>query len=625
MTTEQKSPSLSHELGLTLAALGVVFGDIGTSPIYAMRESFHTADHQLPVTPDNVLGVLSLIFWALAISVTCKYVLFVMRADNNGEGGILALMTLATRTQGPSAKQKRIVLWMGVAGAALLLGEAMLTPAISVLSAVEGFETVYPEAHAFVLPIASVILGTLFFVQSKGTDKIGRFFGPIVAVWIACLSVFGLLETVQRPEVLASANPLYALRFLREHGFESLLVLGGVVLTITGAEALYADMGHFGAKPIRRAWLGLVFPALFFNYTGQGALLLRNPEAVSDPFFLLIPEGVRLPVILMATLVTAIASQAVISGVFSIARQASMLDLIPRLRVAHTSNEHAGQVYVPVANGILFVGALSLVLKFGSSSALASAYGIAVTATMVLSALIAALVVHYDWRKPWPLAIAMTVPFLIVDSTFLAACSMKILSGGYIPVLLALAALVCVSTWLKGRGLLRQSYAKLGLPLEDFYEVMRVEVAHRVPGQAVYLTGDATTTPRTLLQNFAHNRVVHEKVLLLTIVTDEVPFVDEENRIELTPLEDGFVRGVAHYGFSEHISVTDLITRAEIGWNPDYTTFFFGREEIAFTSNSLRPWQQKLYSHLAHSAVPAPAYFRIPLDRVLEVGVPIEI
>jgi KUP system potassium uptake protein len=633
LTTVESAPGVSHFrqeprgkylAGLCLAALGIVYGDIGTSPLYALRECFH-GEHAVPPTHDNVLGVLSLVFWSLTIVICVKYLGYVLRADNRGEGGILALMALATRGAKASRTQTAVVL-AGLFGAALLYGDGMITPAISVLSAVEGLQIAAPALGHFVLPITVVILVGLFWIQKHGTAGVGVVFGPITLVWFAVLSVLGISQILEQPQVLLGLSPAYGAAFLLHHGFLGFLVLGSVFLVVTGGEALYADMGHFGPRPIRLTWFGLVFPALLLNYFGQGALLLSNPATAENPFYLMAPSWALYPMLVLSTLATIIASQAVISGAFSLTRQAMMLGFWPRARIQHTSSREIGQIYVPTINWALMLATIALVLGFKSSSNLAAAYGIAVTTTMIITALLAYVVARRLWGWNRLAAGSVTALFLTVDLTFFGANIIKIEQGGWFPLGVAALVFALMTTWKKGRTLLGERIRASIVPLSDFFELMHIELPARVPGTAVFMTSNAEGTPPALLHNFHHNRVVHEQVILLTIVTEEVAYVQDSERAEVEELREGFVRVVARYGFMEDPDIIELLARKDTPTPPiEYTTFFLGRETLLAQGRSMVRWRERLFSFMSRNALTATAFFNVPPDRVVELGSQVEL
>ena len=606
--------------GLTFGSIGVVYGDIGTSPLYAFREAARAAASDGSLEPVEVLGVLSLIFWSLTIIVTLKYVLFLTRADNHGEGGTLALMALAQR----AVKKASIVILLGIVAAALFYGDAVITPALSVLSAVEGLEVVAPDLSSYVLPLSVLILLTLFLVQSRGTKTVSAFFGPVTVVWFFAIGLLGLYYIAGNPAVLVALSPTYAIGFLAVHGFLGLVTLGAVFLAVTGAEALYADLGHFGRLPIQTAWLGLVLPALVLNYFGQGALMLAHPETLENPFFLMAPAWAQLPMVILATAATVIASQAVITGAYSLSRQAIQLGLLPRLEIRHTSETLAGQIYMPRVNAFLLVGVLLLVGLFRSSSALASAYGIAVTGTMVVTAILAFLVVWKVWKWRWYAAAALVAPFLFVDLTFLSANLLKIVEGGWFPLLLGGLLILVMLTWRRGSRILFEKTRRLEVPLRDLVASLEKHPPPRITGTAVFLTSDPESTPTALLHSLKHFKVLHEHNVILTVVTTEAPKVAPDDRVTLDFVSPSFARLTLRYGFMETPNVPKALAAAKkLGWSFDImaTSFFLSRRSIKPAAASAMPgWQDKIFLLLTRNADDASTYFRIPTDRVVEIG-----
>ncbi len=634
MATNEAPNSHSDEptgrrLGLLcLAALGVVYGDIGTSPLYAIRECFY-GEYGMPVTSANVLGVLSLVFWALIIVVTLKYLSFILRADNNGEGGVIALMALVLE-QGRGRRGLSFVLvTLGLFGASLLYGDGMITPAISVLSAVEGLHVATPFFDPYVVPATVVILIALFLIQRRGTGSVGAVFGPVTLVWFAVLAVLGISSIAQSPGVLAALSPHYGLAFIARNGIVGFLTLGGVFLVVTGAEALYADLGHFGRRPIRVSWYTVVLPSLLANYFGQGALLLRNPQHAHNPFYNLAPAWALYPLVLIATAATIIASQAVISGAFSLTRQAIQLGYCPRMRIEHTSSEEIGQVYIPLVNWVLMVATIGLVLVFRSSSTLAAAYGVAVTTTMIIATLLFFFVARERWGWSLLKAGVPTALFLVVDVAFFGANISKIAHGAWFPLVIGLAVFTLLSTWKRGRAILAKRFAAKTMPLDAFFAELEAERTHRVPGRAVYMTGDPSGVPPVLLHNFAHNKVLHEEVVLLTVVTEEVPRVPAGERLTVDDLGRGFFRLTARYGFMENPSIPHVLGAAKakgLDLSMAETSFFLGRE-TPFTArkSGMAPWRAWLFRLMNRNCLPATAYFRIPRNRVVEIGAQIEL
>ena len=610
---------------LVVGALGVVYGDIGTSPIYTLRECLKATGGSNAA--EVVLGLLSLVFWALMIVVTAKYVLFVMRADNDGEGGIMALLGLAVHAE-TEQRRRTALLMVGVAGAALFYGDGMITPAISVLSAVEGLEVATPLLKPYIIPITIAVLVGLFVVQSRGSERIGAYFGPVMAVWFAVLAVGGLLQLVRDPGVLAALNPLHAVRFLAGHGWIGFLALGSVFLAMTGAEALYADMGHFGRGPIRLDWFTVVLPALVLNYFGQGALVLAHPEASDSPFYHLFPGWLLYPVTLLATAATVIASQAVISGAFSLSQQAMQLSLLPRLDVQQTSNEAIGQVYVPQINWLLMVCVIGLVLAFGSSDNLAAAYGIAVAGTMVITTGLLAVVARRLWRWSVPVTVVVIGIFLLVDLAFLAANAVKIPQGGWFPLLVGVVVFTLMATWRRGRQIVLERISEDNPPLKQFIAQLDPKTLPRVQGTAVYLAARRETVPYALSDNLRHNKVLHDRIVLLTVVTERVPYVAEAERMALEPLGKGFTAMTLHFGFAEAPAVPAALEahRAEFPIDIAETSFFLGRETpVPTTRPDLPLWREKLYAFMTRNAVSASEYFQIPPKRVIELGTQVEL
>jgi KUP system potassium uptake protein len=607
---------------LTIGSIGVVYGDIGTSPLYALRESVLAAvGPGNPASEPVVLGILSLIIWSLFLVVTAKYVLILLRADNNGEGGTLALMALASRALGGASGT---VILLGVISGALFYGDAIITPALSVLSAVEGLKIVTPAFDSYVVPITVVILVALFSVQSRGTAKVAAFFGPLTVIWFAAIAVAGLWHIGQNLTVLLAFNPYYGVNFLLHHGLIGFFTLGAVFLVVTGSEALYADLGHFGRGPIRFAWLVVVLPALTINYLGQGALVLANPKSIENPFFLLFPDWALLPMVLLATAATVIASQAVITGAYSLTQQAIQLGLLPRLEIRHTSESLFGQIYMPRVNTLLLVGVLLLVALFRSSSALASAYGIAVTGTMVVTAMMATVVIRRVWRWPLIAALALMLPFLFIDLTFLAANLLKIVEGGWMPLALGGLVMVVMYTWRRGSRLLFEKTRRLETPLESLVASLEKKPPQRVPGTAVFLTSDPASAPTALLHSLKHYKVLHEKNVILTIETADTPRVEPAERVRIEPVGQTFSRVVLRFGFMESPNVPKALAIArKLGWQFDImsTSFFLSRRSLKPAAQSGMPrWQDRLFIALTRVANDATDYFQIPTGRVVEVG-----
>jgi KUP system potassium uptake protein len=612
---------------LALGSIGVVYGDIGTSPLYAFREAvLAAAGSGNPASEPVVLGILSLVIWALLLVVTAKYVLILLRADNKGEGGTLALMALASRSL---VRRGGIVIFLGVISGALFYGDAIITPALSVLSAIEGLKVVTPAFDAYVVPLTVFILVILFMVQSRGTASVATFFGPVMLFWFITIAAAGLWHVGQNLTVLLAFNPAYGASFLLHHGIIGFYTLGAVFLVVTGAEALYADLGHFGRGPIRAAWLAVVLPALVVNYLGQGALVLANPKSVENPFFLLFPDWALLPMVVLATGATVIASQAVITGAYSLTRQAIQLGLLPRLEIRHTSEALVGQIYMPRVNTLLLIGVLLLVALFRSSSALASAYGIAVTGTMVVTAMMAIVVIWRVWN--WPLigALALMLPFLFIDLTFLSANLLKIVDGGWMPLALGGLVMAVMYTWRRGSRLLFEKTRRLETPLESLVKSLEKKPPARVPGTAVFLTSDPISAPTALLHSLKHYKVLHENNVILTIETADAPHVDPADRVRIAPLGKTFSRVVLRFGFMETPNVPRALAIArKLGWQFDImsTSFFLSRRSLKPAAHSGMPhWQDRLFIGLTRVANDATDYFQIPTGRVVEVGTQVTI
>jgi KUP system potassium uptake protein len=608
-------------IALALGSVGVVYGDIGTSPLYAFREAAMAASENHPVTRDIVLGVLSLILWALIIVVTLKYVLILLRASNNGEGGTLSLTALASRGLG---RRTTFVFIVGVIGASMFLGDSVITPAISVLSAVEGLKLATPAFSDYVAPLAVVILIALFAAQSWGTAKVAAMFGPVMVVWFISIAVAGGLHIRDDPYVLTAINPLYGIEFIIEHGAIGLVTLGAVFLVVTGGEALYADLGHFGRKPIQTAWLCLVLPSLVINYFGQGAKVLADPSAIENPFYKLVPDLVLLPMIVLATAATVIASQAVITGAYSLVQQAIQLGLLPRLAILHTSASHAGQIYIPRVTMTLLVGVLLLVGLFRTSSALASAYGIAVATTMVVDGVLAFVVIWKLWQwKLWQ-ALLLIVPFFVVDVTFFSANFLKLFEGAWLPLLFGFAMVMLITTWRRGTGILANKTRRTEVPLDTLFRNLEKKPPHFVPGTAVFLTSDPEFAPTALLHNLKHNKVLHEQNVVLTILTADTPRVPEDDRVKITPLSQHFSRVALKFGYMEQPNVPKALAVArKLVWQFDImsTSFFLSRRSLKPSAASGMPvWQDRLFIGLARSASDATDFFQIPTGRVVEVG-----
>jgi KUP system potassium uptake protein len=612
---------------LTIAALGVVYGDIGTSPLYSLRICFAETG-AVSVTQPNVFGILSLILWSLLILISLKYLTFVLRADNRGEGGILALMTLV-RSALSGRFRILIVVTLGLFGAALLYGDGLITPVISVLSAVEGLTAVTPLFEPYVVPISIVILMLLFLFQRRGTGALGAVFGPVMIVWFITIGILGLTSILETPSILAALDPRHAVFFFVHNGWHGILSLGAVFLALTGGEALYADMGHFGKHPIRIGWYGLVLPALVLNYFGQGAHLLRHPAEIDNLFYHLAPSWALLPLVGLATVATIIASQAVISGAFSLTRQAVQLGYSPRLAVQHTSLQTIGQVYVPGINWALMVGAILLTLAFQHSDNLAGAYGVAVSTTMLITTLMLYMVMRARWRWSPAAALAVVIPFLVLDLAFFSSNALKILHGGWISLLVAAVAYLFMTTWKEGREVLRKKLVGQNVSEELFLQDIERNKPLRVPGLAIFLAGHAGGIPRTLLHNFKHNRIIHEKVILLTVHTEEVPRIDEKERIETRIIGQGFYRIILRFGFGEHPDLPHVLKKVNlegIDFHPMNTTFFLGRETLIVSSKGTMPvWRKLLFAAMSRNALDASKFFRLPPNRVVEIGIQVEL
>ena len=616
----------AHFWTLVVGSIGVVYGDIGTSPLYAFREAVRAASGGSPANSDAVFGVLSLIFWALILIVTLKYVLVLLRADNKGEGGTFALMALG---QSVAKRSSPLLLALGIAGASFFYGDAVITPAISVLSAVEGLALVSPVFEHLIVPIALVVLIGLFAVQSHGTARVAQFFGPLTIVWFLAVAAGGLLHIADNPTVLASLNPWYGMRFMATHGLLGLTVLGLVFLAVTGAEALYTDLGHFGRKPIQVAWFGLVLPALMLNYMGQGALVLSDAEALANPFYMLYPEWALMPMVILATCATVIASQAVITGAFSLARQAIQLGVLPRFAIKHTSEAMAGQIYLPRVNWLLLIGVVIAVVTFKSSSHLATAYGVSVTAALVIDSLMALFVIWKYWKWPLWKTAALIVPLLFIEQTFFAANILKLFEGAWVPLAIAGSLSLIMFTWVRGYGILSKITRRNEADLDWLVRKLEAKPPTRVPGTAIFLTSDVNAAPTALMHNLKHNRVLHERNLVLSIRTKDTPRVPRHERVEIDRSNETFIRVIASYGFMETPSIPKIMEscrRKDLNIDIGATSFFLSRRSLRPTTRSEMPrWQEKLFIWLARTAEDATTYFKIPTDRVVEVGTQVAI
>lgn len=614
---------------ITLAALGVVFGDIGTSPLYALKESFHAA-HGLGITPANVLGILSIIFWCLMLIISIKYVAIVMRVDNNGEGGIMALLALNLRKAKIAENKKIYLIAIGFVGASLFFGDGIITPAVSVLSAIEGLSIATNVFDPYILPIAITIVITLFCVQKHGTAFVGKFFGPLTLLWFLTIGVFGIISVAKTPLVLGMINPYWAIHFIFTHPTMSFFIMGAVVLTVTGGEALYADMGHFGPKPIRLAWFGVILPCLILNYAGQGALLLRDANAIENPFFLLVPSWALYPTIVLAAIAAVIASQAVISGVFSLARQAIQLGYLPRLSIKHTSESEEGQIYVPFLNWLLLAAIIVLIMIFKTSSNLASAYGLAVTLTMLCDTLLIGVFIYYAWKWNTFKLLLVITPFLLLDIILVAATSLKILSGGWVPLLIGGMAFGILMTWKRGRELMFAKLQHDTLPIDLFVKSVGSDAVHWVQGDAVFLTGTPNVVPHAMLHNIKHNKVLHERNILITVMVQDVPYVTQEERIQVETLNERFYRMQLFYGFKDEPNVPRDLKQAyeQLGFEYDlmHISFFISRDRVVHkVGDGMSPWRERLFISMQRNTSPVSDFYQIPTNRVVELGGQIEI
>jgi KUP system potassium uptake protein len=613
---------------LTLGALGVVYGDIGTSPLYTMKEVFGPATG-IPLDAAHLVGAVSTIFWGLMLVVTLKYVLLILRADNRGEGGIMALTALAAQAAGKTARRRVALLLTGVMGAALFYGDSVITPAISVLSAVEGLEVATPLLKPYVLPISVAVLVALFAVQRFGTGLVGKLFGPVILLWFGVLALTGVLEILREPAILAALNPLEALAFLRAQGWHMFVALGAIVLAFTGAEALYADMGHFGKRPIQLAWTGLVLPALALNYMGQGALLMRDPTALDNPFYRLFPAAWLIPAVLLATLATVIASQAVISGAYSMTKQAVQLGLLPRLQVHYTSAREAGQIYMPQVNWLLLAAVLLAVVGFGSSSALASAYGIAVTVTMLITTALTFFVIRHAWNYPLPLALAATGAFLLLDAMLVASCMLKFVDGGWFPLVAGGLIFIVMATWRRGRELLLDNIRQGDPELLPFIGALSADRMHRVSRTAVYAVANPDTVPQALMHNLKHNQVLHERNVILTVVFHDVPWIPFGERVQVSPLAPGFWRVQINYGFQNQPDIPkalELCQAQGLPINLFETSYFLSREIVVPTRGTgMARWREALFALMSRNAGNVADFFRLPNNCVIELGTRVQI
>jgi len=626
---DTKDISRPRLVAISVAAMGVVYGDIGTSPLYTMKEVF-TGPHAVAISPANLLGILSLIFWALTITVSLKYVMFITRADNRGEGGIMALTSLALRVGRAGPRMMWVMSVLGIFGAGLFYGDAVITPAMSVLAAVEGLEVATPMIKPYVVPITVFVICGLFFFQPRGTASVGALFGPVMLFWFGTLALLGAWNIFRHPAVIAAINPWYAVHFFLENRSHAFLALGAVVLAITGGEALYADMGHFGRRPIKWAWLAYVFPSLYLNYLGQGALILDNPAAVKNPFFMLVPDQLLYPMVGLATAATVIASQAVISGAFSLTSQAMQLGYCPRIKVKFTSEREKGQIYIPNINWLLLVAVIVLVLGFQSSSNLASAYGIAVTLTMMIDTLLAFVVVRSLWNWNWLQAGLFLALFIVVDFAFFAANLVKVLDGGWFPLTLGLGVFTLLATWKRGRTLLSERLQLDSIPLEAFLSSLQYGGPHRVAGTGIFLTTRPEGVPRAMLHNMLHNKVLHQRVILLNVNMQDIPRVAPTERMRVEALSDGFYRVILNYGFMDDpnipLALEQCVMHRMAPVDMMETSFFLGRETIVPTRvPAMTWWRQILFIWMFRNADTATAFFHLPTNRVVELGTQIEL
>jgi KUP system potassium uptake protein len=625
MTKEINSTRMAT---LTLAALGVVYGDIGTSPLYTVKEVFAPSTG-IALTSGNIIGAVSAIFWALMLVVTLKYVLLILRADNNGEGGGLALTALAANAVRKKPILRGALLILGVLGATLFYGDSVITPAISVMGALEGLEVLTPELKPYVLPLSIFVLILLFIVQRRGTEAVGKFFGPIIGIWFLVLGITGVLQILEAPAILAALNPLFAIHFLIDRGPMVLAAVGAIVLALTGAEALYADMGHFGRKPIQIAWIGLVMPSLAIHYLGQGALLISQPEAIENPFFRMFPEFLLIPAVVLATMAAIIASQAVISGAYSMSKQAILLGFLPRMQIKHTSELDLGQIYIPAVNWALLVGVIIAVLGFQSSSALAGAYGIAVTLTMLITTIMTFFVIRMGWKVSLGVSIAATGFFMVFDILLFAGCIIKFFDGGWFPILMALILFTIMTTWGKGRELLVSSIHSDGLELMSFIESIDFKTSHVAQRTAIYAVANSTIVPQALLHNMKHNQVVHQKNILMTVEFEEVPWIDAKSQLSVVQLTDHFWKIVIRLGFMNDTNIPKILAGcSELGLDivPFETTFFLSRETVVPTPNGgMMQWREKLFATMSRNSSDIAEFFKLPDNSVVELGTRVQI
>ena len=619
--------SKSSLAALTLGAIGIVYGDIGTSVLYALKVLFNTS--QVPLTPANVYGVLSLVFWTITVIVSLKYVTLILRADNNGEGGLIAMLALASNAVADRPALRNLLLGVGIFGTAIFYGDGVITPAISVLSAVEGLELLSPAFHPYIVPLALLIIFLLFYVQKNGTSGIGRFFGPICTVWFLTIAALGIPHIAAHPEVLAALSPHHALRFVLEQRGTAFVLLGALVLTVTGTEALYADLGHFGKKPIRIAWFGLVMPCLLLNYFGQGALLLANPQALENPFYRMAPEFLLVPLVFLATAATVIASQALLSAAFSVTKQAIQLGYLPRMLIRHTSEHETGQVYVPTVNWVLFAAIVLAVGLFRNSTNLAAAYGIAVTTDMLITTVLTFFVIRYAWKLPLWLCVGATSLFFVVDLLFFASNTLKIVAGGWFPVLIGFVMFTVMMTWKRGRAILADKLKAESFDLRSFLESLFVSPPMRVAGTAVFLTPEPGTVPNAMLHNLKHNKVLHEHNLFVTVRYHEVPWIGVNQRVEIEPLGHDCWQVTLHYGFKNDVDIPRALERVRghgCELEPMTTSYFLSRDVVVPTiGEGMAPWREKLFAQMHHNAGAAAEFLNLPSNQVVELGSKVEI
>ena len=624
-STANRSPTV--QATLALAALGVVYGDIGTSPLYALKEVFHGG--HVALTPDNILGVLSLLFWTMTIVVSVKYVLLILRADNNGEGGLIAMLALATNAVKDQPRLRNVLMMVGLFGTAIFFGDAVITPAMTVLSAVEGIDVYAPQYHDLIVPLSLLVLAALFAVQRFGTASVGRAFGPLMLLWFTSLALLGIPSILENPSVLAALNPVYAVDFGLSNGWIAFVALGAVVLVVTGGEALYADLGHFGKRPIRIAWYGMVMPALVLNYFGQGALLLRSPEAIKNPFYLIAPDWAEIPLFILATLAAIVASQALITAAFSVTKQAIQLGILPRMRILHTSVRDTGQIYVPFINWMLFAFVVVAVSFFGSSSKLAGAYGVAVTIDMTITTVMTFFVIRHGWKYPLPLCILATIFFFIIDVAFLSSNLLKLFAGGWFPLLIGLGMFTLMLTWRQGSALLRERLRDEAIPLQDFLDAVFVHPPTRVPGTAVFMTPDPGFTPTAMMHNLKHNKVLHERNLFVTVRHHDVPWVGFNERLQVDSLGHDCWAVTLNFGFKNEPDVPQalaLLKTHGVVLDEMDTSYFLSRDIVIPTlGQGMSMWREKLFAGLHRNAAAAADFLRLPTNRVVELGSKVEI